>query len=127
MSTKLIAYDLNSPHQDYSALIDAIKALGPWWNHLDSTWLVKSPMSTAQIRDRLATVLDRMTSCSSSRSPGEHERGADSAAAPTGGSKTSGTDRAPCVNPTISKASHALDLPRPEPAPVRAGSPDPTG
>ncbi len=58
MSTKLIAYDLNSPHQDYSALIDAIKALGPWWNHLDSTWLVKSPMSTAQIRDRLATVLD---------------------------------------------------------------------
>ena len=58
MSTKLIAYDLNGPGQNYNDLITAIKALGAWWHHLDSTWLVKSTLSTSQIRDRLKPYLD---------------------------------------------------------------------
>lgn len=58
MATKLIAYDLNSPGQDYQGLIDAIKSLGTWWHHLDSTWLVKSAMTCTQIRDQLAAHLD---------------------------------------------------------------------
>lgn len=58
MSTKLIAYDLNSPGQNYKDLIDAIKSLGAWWHHLDSTWLVKSNLTSTQIRDRLAVHID---------------------------------------------------------------------
>lgn len=58
MSTKLIAYDLNAPGQHYEDLITEIKALGAWWHHLDSTWLVKSTLSTTQLRDRLAQHLD---------------------------------------------------------------------
>lgn len=58
MSTKLIAYDLNRPHQDYEGLIPAIKELGAWWHHLDSTWLVKSNLSTKQIRDQLRAHID---------------------------------------------------------------------
>ena len=59
MSTKLIAYDLNGAgRQNYADLIEAIKGLGAWWHHLDSTWLVKSTLSTSQIRDRLKPHLD---------------------------------------------------------------------
>lgn len=58
MPTKLIAYDLNRPGQDYGSLIDAIKALGAWWHHLDSTWLVKTTLSATQLRDHLAGYLD---------------------------------------------------------------------
>lgn len=58
MSTKLIAYDLNAPGQNYDDLIEAIKELGAWWHHLDSTWLVKSDLNTSDIRDRLAKHLD---------------------------------------------------------------------
>jgi hypothetical protein len=58
VSTKLIAYDLNRPGQNYDALISAIKSLGAWWHHLDSTWLVKSSLSTSQIRDLLRPHLD---------------------------------------------------------------------
>jgi hypothetical protein len=58
MSTKLIAYDLNAPVQNYDELIKSIKSLGAWWHHLDSTWLVKSSLSSTQIRDRLREHLD---------------------------------------------------------------------
>lgn len=58
MSTKLIAYDLNRPGQNYDELIAAIKKLGAWWHHLDSTWLVKSNLSTKQIRDQLRSYVD---------------------------------------------------------------------
>lgn len=56
MATKLIAYDLNSPGQNYDALIEQIKSLGTWWHHLDSTWLVKTTKSTKEVRDQLALV-----------------------------------------------------------------------
>lgn len=58
MATKLIAYDLNAPGQDYDDLIKEIKSLGAWWHHLDSTWLVRSALTTAAIRTRLAKHLD---------------------------------------------------------------------
>lgn len=58
MPTLLIAYDLNAPGQDYDSLIDAIKALGTWWHHLDSTWLVVTPLTATSARDSLATHLD---------------------------------------------------------------------
>ena len=58
MSTLLVAYDLNAPGQDYEKLIDAIKGLGAWWHHLDSTWLVKTSKTAASVRDLLIRHLD---------------------------------------------------------------------
>ena len=59
MSTYLITYDLNSPGQGYGDLFHAIKSLANgWWHHLDSTWLINSNSSAADIRDRLLPFLD---------------------------------------------------------------------
>jgi hypothetical protein len=60
MPTVLIAYDLNSPGQDYDGLHDAIKGLASaWWHHLDSTWLVKTTKTPAEIRDLLGQKIDK--------------------------------------------------------------------
>lgn len=54
MATHLIGYDIHpSRGETYDELIAAIKALGAWWHHLDSTWLVISNLTAVQIRDRL--------------------------------------------------------------------------
>ena len=53
MGTLLIGYDLDKPDQDYKELIEAIKGLGAWWHHLDSTWLVKSDLTAVEARDSL--------------------------------------------------------------------------
>ncbi|RNI20737.1 SinR family protein [Flexivirga caeni] len=58
MNTILIGYDLNRQGQDYDDLIASIKALGSWWHHLDSTWLVKTSSSAKEVRDRLARHID---------------------------------------------------------------------
>jgi hypothetical protein len=58
MGTLLIGYDLDKPGQDYSNLMAAIKGLGSWWHHLDSTWLVKSDLTTKAARDLLAKHID---------------------------------------------------------------------
>jgi len=53
MKTFVIGYDLKEG-EDYTSLIAAIKKIsGFWWHHLDSTWLVKSEATSAQIRDYL--------------------------------------------------------------------------
>ncbi len=54
----LISYDLNRPGQDYETLIKAIKALGGWWHHLDSTWIVKTTSTAVQVRDTLRRHID---------------------------------------------------------------------
>lgn len=56
MNTILIGY--NRPGQDYNSLIEAIKGLGTWWHHLDSTWLVKTDLQAVDVRDRLRTHID---------------------------------------------------------------------
>jgi hypothetical protein len=58
MSTYLVGYDLDQPGQDYSDLHAAIKALGAWWHHLDSTWLVKSDLTHTGVRDKLRPHID---------------------------------------------------------------------
>jgi hypothetical protein len=61
MKVYLIGYDLNKPRgqNDYTKLHEAIKKIsGFWWCSLDSTWVVKSDKSAAQIRDILAPYLD---------------------------------------------------------------------
>jgi hypothetical protein len=60
MRTLLIGYDLKSPGKDYAPLHEAIKAQGSaWWHHLDSTWLVKTTRTSAEVRTSLREHLDR--------------------------------------------------------------------
>jgi hypothetical protein len=58
MNTILIGYDLNASGQNYDDLIAAIKGLGTWWHGLDSTWIVKSSLSAADVRDLLRSEID---------------------------------------------------------------------
>ncbi len=54
MATILVGYDLHpTKGETYEELIAAIKALGAWWHHLDSTWIVKCNYTPVQIRDHL--------------------------------------------------------------------------
>ena len=55
----LISYDLNSPGKDYTGLHNAIKTVGAWWHHLDSTWLVDTMMPPADIYNILSPHIDR--------------------------------------------------------------------
>uniref|UniRef100_UPI003FD8692B hypothetical protein n=1 Tax=Desulfovibrio sp. TaxID=885 RepID=UPI003FD8692B len=48
----LISYDLNAPGKNYDQLYDAIKSLGGWWHHLDSTWIVTHAGPATAIRDK---------------------------------------------------------------------------
>lgn len=60
MKTYLISYDLvgNENITDYKRLIEMIKTATYWAKPLKSVWLVKSTLSSAQIRDQLRTVVD---------------------------------------------------------------------
>lgn len=59
MPAILVSYDLNSPGQKYSAVYDAIDALGAWARPLESTWIVVGPGLTAQhVYDRVRPALD---------------------------------------------------------------------
>jgi hypothetical protein len=58
MATYNISYDLRRPGQDYESLHEAIKRLGTWWHHLESTWVVVTNMSATQVRDALTRELD---------------------------------------------------------------------
>ncbi len=53
-----INYDLKKPGQDYTSLHEAIKACGPWWHHLGSTWLVDTSLGAAGIWQKLAPHVD---------------------------------------------------------------------
>lgn len=42
MAAYMVGYDLHpSRGETYDELIQAIKRLGSWWHHLDSTWIVE--------------------------------------------------------------------------------------
>jgi hypothetical protein len=54
MATILIGYDIHPIRgETYDELISAIKSLGAWWHHLDSTWIVKCNYNPVQVRDTL--------------------------------------------------------------------------
>lgn len=58
MAVQLITYDLRKPGQDYTRLFAAIEALGTWWHCLESVWLVRTSMTSTQVRDALRPCLD---------------------------------------------------------------------
>lgn len=54
MPTYIIGYDLHpTKGETYTELIDAIKAYGTYWHHLDSTWLIVTQQTATQVRDNL--------------------------------------------------------------------------
>lgn len=54
----LITYDLKSPGQSYDDLFEAIESCGDAYHFLQNTWMVESPLSAAQIRDKLEDEVD---------------------------------------------------------------------
>lgn len=60
MKTYLISYDLIKPESlpEYIRLFNTIKTAAFWAKPLQSVWLVKTTLSSAQIRDELRKVID---------------------------------------------------------------------
>ena len=58
MNTYLITYDLVTPGQNYTNLFTAIRGLGSSCKPLLSTWIVRSNLTTVQIRDTLGQYVD---------------------------------------------------------------------
>ncbi|KGE78868.1 hypothetical protein [Halomonas salina] len=54
-----ISYDLNTPGQDYSVLIEEIKSLGSWAKVQKSFWYVNSTLTASQAVDRVWAKMDR--------------------------------------------------------------------
>ena len=42
----LVTYALKKPGQDYKDIHEAIKSCGTWWHYLESTWLLKTSLSS---------------------------------------------------------------------------------
>ena len=55
----IISYDLYNPGQDYSKVIDTIKALGSWAKVHKSVWYVDSNHTAAQAVDKVWAVMDK--------------------------------------------------------------------
>lgn len=58
-SNLFISYDLHSPGQDYSKVIDAIKSLGSWAKVHKSVWYVNSNHTARQAVDKVWATMDR--------------------------------------------------------------------
>lgn len=58
MATHLVGYDLTRKDEhDYEPLWTALRQVGTWWHHLDSTWLVVTDLTVVQLRDRLQSLM----------------------------------------------------------------------
>jgi len=63
MNKYLITYDLKNKSHNYNDLYLSIKSLGSWWHYLDSTWIIKTNLNSAQIWNFLGrhiTTVDHM-------------------------------------------------------------------
>lgn len=58
MNTYLISYDLIRPHKDYPNLIAHLKSYTSWARPLESVWLIKSPLTAAQVRNAAQAHMD---------------------------------------------------------------------
>lgn len=53
MRKYLITYSLKTPNKDYTPFYNALKSMGPWWHHLESTWIIKSDLTPKEIYSRI--------------------------------------------------------------------------
>lgn len=58
MRTYLISYDLKQPHRDYPRISKAIMAYGYYCKLLESTWIIRTGYTAAQVRDDLKNHVD---------------------------------------------------------------------
>lgn len=58
MAVYIIGYDLRKAGQNYSGLHEQIKSYGTWQHTLDSTWIIRTSKTSAQIRDHLINYID---------------------------------------------------------------------
>lgn len=58
MKVYQISYDLRK-QRNYDALYERIKSYGTWCHVLESSWVIATNQSAAQIRDYLLGVLDK--------------------------------------------------------------------
>ena len=58
MALYAIDYDLRKPGQKYESLFNVLKKFPRWAHILESSWVVESPMTTAQVRDHLLPHVD---------------------------------------------------------------------
>ena len=49
----LVTYDLRGDTKDYSGLHSELKRREGWWHYLESTWILESEKSPAQLWARL--------------------------------------------------------------------------
>lgn len=57
MATYIVSYDL-APDGDYQSLYAELKAKKVWARVTESTWVIVTDESAAELRDRLTTVMD---------------------------------------------------------------------
>jgi len=58
MTPKIISYDLCEPGRNYDGLYEAIKSYYVWAAITESTWIVRTSSSSAEIWDRLNREVD---------------------------------------------------------------------
>lgn len=58
MAVYNVSYDLRKAGQDYTGLTEELKRSPAWWHYLQSTWLISTSESAAQLWDRMATHVD---------------------------------------------------------------------
>ena len=60
MALILITYDLSrGSREDYDDLYEELKRDGGWWHYLESTWILSTDETPAEVSERLRTHLDR--------------------------------------------------------------------
>ena len=59
MSVYCVAYDLNSPGQNYSELYRELRSSSGFWHELESIWLISTFENAQQLTDRLLKHIDQ--------------------------------------------------------------------
>lgn len=58
MSVYSVSYDLNNPGQKYEKIHEVLKSFNGYYHIMDSTWLISTSFSAAQVCDKLTPYLD---------------------------------------------------------------------
>ena len=58
MTKYVITYDLSQPGRNYNALYGRIKSYGTYAQITESTWIIASTQTAAEVRDNLGSTMD---------------------------------------------------------------------
>jgi hypothetical protein len=59
MKAYCVSYDLKAPNRDYTRLYGELKKSRHWWHYLESTWLIVTDESPAELWERYAPHIDQ--------------------------------------------------------------------